>query len=315
MKTYCTAIFTDDYLLGALAMHKSLVATEPGYDLLAVLTKNVSPASRRALDRSGIKTLTLDREFTIPTEARATNTTSGVPHWNNTLSKLLIFDLTQYEKIVFLDADMMVMQNLDHLFQLPHMSALVADKLCHEHWVQLNAGLMVIEPKVGLADSIFFHLSALQKTGECFGMEPLLHAHYPNWPERTALHLDQKYNVFFGSVESYVNKHGYNLNWKSPDDKTIAVLHFWGSQKLWNLSARRQLKWILKEFAKRNFALATVLWRYCWLINSVRNGEPFGNGALRCLIRLLENPASGGLVVGRRRFFNLDDKWPAGPTS
>jgi glycogenin glucosyltransferase len=302
MRTYSTIITTDDYLLGALTLHKSLMLTKPRYDLLVVLTKNISATCRRALDRTGIKTMTLDRDFAMGEEARATNTRSGLSQWNNTLSKLLIFELTQYEKIVFLDSDMMVLQNLDHLFELPHMSGVTADKLTdgHEHWIELNAGLVVIEPQSGLAASIMSHVSALEDEKECFGMERLVHAHYPDWPKRSELHLDQKYNVFFSSVERYVNRHGYNLNWKSPDDKTIAVVHFIGLKKPWSLSGRARLKWVLKEIARFNFVNAKVLFRYFLLSSSVRNGQThFGNKVFSWLINLFR--IRGAPVEGSRR--------------
>ena len=289
MRTYSTIITTDDYLLGALTLHKSLMLTKPRYELLVVLTKNISAASKRTLDRTAIKTMTLDCDFAMAEEAKATNARSGLSHWNNTLSKLMIFELTQYEKIVFLDSDMMVLQNLDHLFELPHMSGLTADKLTegHAHWEELNAGLVVIEPQSGLAASIMSHISTLEDEKECFGMERLVHAHYPDWPQRSELHLDQRYNVFFSSVENYVKRHGYNVNWKSPDDKTIAVVHFIGLKKPWNLSARARLKWVLKEIVRFRFASAKVLFRYFVLSSTVRHGQThFGNKVISWLINL-----------------------------
>ena len=71
--------------------------------LLVVLTKNVSAACKRALDRTGIKTLTLDRDFAVAEKAKARPAIFSLNHWNDTFNKLLVFELTQYEKIVFLD--------------------------------------------------------------------------------------------------------------------------------------------------------------------------------------------------------------------
>ena len=275
MRTYATIITTDEYLLGALTLHRSLIMTKPSYDLLVLVTKNVSDTSRRALERTGIKTLVLALDFPMAEETKAINTRSGASHWNHTLNKLLIFELTLYEKIVFLDSDMMVLRNLDHLFERSHMSAVVADRLIpgHEHWVGLNSGLMVIEPESGLAGSILSRASVLEDKEECFGDQDLLHAHYPDWPERSELHLDQKYNVFFPSVETYVNRYGYNVNWTSPDDKTIAVLHFIGPKKPWSLSGRAQWKALLREFTRFNFVSAKVLFHYFFIINRLRTGE------------------------------------------
>ena len=37
MRTYATIITTDDYLLGALTLHKSLILTKPRYHLLVAI--------------------------------------------------------------------------------------------------------------------------------------------------------------------------------------------------------------------------------------------------------------------------------------
>ncbi len=39
--------------------------------------------------------------------------------WNGTFDKLLIFGLLQYEKRFFVDRDMMVLWNIDHLLDPP----------------------------------------------------------------------------------------------------------------------------------------------------------------------------------------------------
>jgi len=275
MRTYATIVTTDDYLPGALTLHESLNKTRPRYELLVVLTKNVSAACKEVLERRRIKTLTLDHYFSMAEEACEINRQSYISNWNNTLSKLLIFELTQFEKIVFLDSDMVIFQNLDHLFDLPHMSAVAADQLTdgHEDWVQLNSGLMVIRPESRLGTSIMANVSAVAARKECFGDQTLLHAHYPDWPQRRELHLDQKYNVFFCSLAPYVKKHGYNLNFRSPDDKTIAVIHFTGPRKPWSGSGKVRLTSALRKIAKLDFLRAKVLFRYFLLSHIVQEGE------------------------------------------
>ena len=43
--------------------------------------------------------------------------------WEFCLTKLRAFGLTQFKKIVFLDADIMVLKNLDQLFEKPPMTS------------------------------------------------------------------------------------------------------------------------------------------------------------------------------------------------
>ena len=68
--------------------------------------------------------------------------------WENVPSKFEIFNLTQFEKIVYLDADIYVLKNLDHLFAAPHLTAALDGEYFNlwEGWPHFNAGCMVIEP-------------------------------------------------------------------------------------------------------------------------------------------------------------------------
>ena len=47
------------------------------------------------------------------------STYAGDMTWSESVTKLHIFNLTEYKRIVYLDSDALVMRNLDHLFQLP----------------------------------------------------------------------------------------------------------------------------------------------------------------------------------------------------
>ncbi len=43
----------------------------------------------------------------------------GDPTWAESLTKLSIFKLTEYKRIIYFDADGLVMKNMNHLFSLP----------------------------------------------------------------------------------------------------------------------------------------------------------------------------------------------------
>jgi glycogenin glucosyltransferase len=59
------------------------------------------------------------------------------------LTKLHIFRLTQYEKIIFLDADILPLRPLSHLFTLEHEFSAVPDV----GWPDIfNSGMMVLSP-------------------------------------------------------------------------------------------------------------------------------------------------------------------------
>ena len=64
----------------------------------------------------------------------------------NYFDKLYVFDLVEYDKVVYLDNDTYVLKNIDELFNYPHMSSVIDDNGCVLPWKENGPGLMVIEP-------------------------------------------------------------------------------------------------------------------------------------------------------------------------
>ncbi len=267
MKTYLTVVTTDDYAVGALALWESLRQTHPAYGFVVVITRQVSDECERSLQRIGLTTLRIDQHL-----QRSNAGDGALKHWNNTFGKLLVFELVQYEKIVYLDSDMMVLRNLDHLFDKPHLSAAVPDKLMpgHESWVQLCSGLMVVEPQPGVAAAIMQHVPAVEAKMKSFSDQDLLHEHFPDWPSHPELQLEQGYGVFPDSIDRYVKKLGYNLNFAAPDERTIAVVHFVGSRKPWSWSAPEQGLRVARYALAGQWIAARMLRQYFRLIRSAR---------------------------------------------
>ena len=267
MKTYLSVITTDDYAVGAVALWESLRATNPQHGLVIVVTKTVSERCEQALQRAGLTMLRINRQLQRPQQSE-----SALRHWDNTFGKLLMFELSQYEKIVYLDSDMLVLRNLDHLFERPHMSAAVPDKLMpgHESWVQLCSALMVIEPQPGLAAAIMQHVPAVEARMKSFSDQDLLHEHFPDWPLHPELELGQGYGMFPDSIDRYVKRLGYNLNLAALDERTIAVVHFVGSRKPWSWSAAERGLRLAKYVCGGRWIAARLLGRYFRLLRVAR---------------------------------------------
>jgi alpha-N-acetylglucosamine transferase len=67
----------------------------------------------------------------------------GRPDLDTVLSKLHIFRLTQYQKIIYLDADVLPIRPLSHLFYIEHEFSAVPDV----GWPDIfNSGVLVITP-------------------------------------------------------------------------------------------------------------------------------------------------------------------------
>lgn len=67
----------------------------------------------------------------------------GRPDLSSVLTKIHVFRLTQYSKVIFLDADVLPVRPLSHLFTLPHEFSAVPDV----GWPDIfNSGMMVLTP-------------------------------------------------------------------------------------------------------------------------------------------------------------------------
>lgn len=83
--------------------------------------------------------------------AKQRSCSAGRPDLETVLTKLHAFRLTQYDKIIFLDADVLPLRPLSHLFSLPHQFAAVPDV----GWPDIfNSGVMVFSPGEDKFDQI-----------------------------------------------------------------------------------------------------------------------------------------------------------------
>ncbi len=112
----------NSYLSGIRVLGASLKASGSPHQRTLLVTPAVSAASRKVLAEDG---WTL---FTVPSvENPHVGAANFRAVFRDTFTKLLIWNLTQFEKVIFLDADVVVTGNLDPLFYCPNFCAVVRD--------------------------------------------------------------------------------------------------------------------------------------------------------------------------------------------
>nr|GMD89001.1 UDP-glucuronate:xylan alpha-glucuronosyltransferase 2-like isoform X1 [Ipomoea batatas] len=132
-EAYVTVLHsTDAYVCGAITLAQSLLRTGTKRDLILLLDKSISPNKRQALINAGWKLRFIKR-------IRNPKAEKGTYNEYN-YSKFRLWQLTEYDKIIFIDADIIVQRNIDILFHFPQMSASGNDGSI------FNSGVMVIEP-------------------------------------------------------------------------------------------------------------------------------------------------------------------------
>ena len=117
-------------------------------------------------------------------------------HWSNTFDKLFIFELIQFKKIVFLDSDMMIVNNIDHLFEKRNMSAVVSDRINDATCCELNSGLIVIEPQIGIIKQMQELIQDISLKYKNFGDQDIIRLYFHDWKNCKELELDDGYNMW-----------------------------------------------------------------------------------------------------------------------
>lgn len=168
------------------------------------------------------------------------NVSAGRPRWNQSFAKLAVLGMTQFDTVVMLDADMMVVDNIDDLFDAPAMSAVSAGRGARPDWVDLNSGLMVIKPSADLyraAEAILGGLDgeSLAPYKQGIGDQDILQILLEGWSAKDELHLPERYNLFQDCIASY-DRRGI-LPYAD-----AAVVHFELAPKPWSYGAAQWLR-------------------------------------------------------------------------
>jgi glycogenin glucosyltransferase len=148
----------------------------------------------------------------------------GRPDLLYTFTKIALWRQTQFSKIVYMDADMLALQNMDHLFQLDHPFAAAPDI----GWPDcFNSGFMLLSPNMG----DYHALETLTQSGESFdgADQGLLNQYYQHRPWHR---LSFTYNCTQSAEYQWQPAYRY---YKA----SIKAVHFIGKDKPWFVGRQR----------------------------------------------------------------------------
>ncbi|PRY48135.1 glycosyl transferase family 8 [Geodermatophilus tzadiensis] len=270
-----TVLSSDDYLPGSVILHDSLVRVGSRYPLYVLVGRAVSPSVTAALGSAGIDCLPLPASAGLPEDVRTVNARNDRDHWTRTLEKLSVFSLAQFAKVVYVDSDMLVVKNIDHLFERPHMSAVAAGVRVpgNEDWVTLNSGLMVIEPDpeayARLPELIpaTAHRRLVVEGALGLGDQDVITEAHPEWRHTRELRLPDGYNMFTDYLDLHIRQLG--VSWSGAEG--VHVLHFVGHQKPWMVSTARRLRWCAWALSRHRWYECLVVAMYSSRLAQVRH--------------------------------------------
>lgn len=236
---YVTVLSTENYLKGVIGLFESLKLTNPKYNnYVVVVNEKINNETISILESYGYLVIKRKSIF-IPETVLSKNNKLNMTRWNYTFDKFNIFELTEFDKIIYLDSDMYIARNIDELFECKDMSCVAAGQSMkgNEDWINLNSGLMVIEPKKELIRE-FIKILQEANFGKNIGDQDVLEEYF-SWHTKPELKLPEKYNIFATYIDYYINELNYKL-------ENIAVVHFTGEIKPWMMNESEKKEFIEK---------------------------------------------------------------------
>lgn len=221
-RAWVTLVTNADYALGARALLRSLVLTGTGADLV-VLHTDVAAGDLAPLRALGARLVRVDLLPTSPgfnaahakgaLHARAAFTKGTKPPFHTPLdnfAKLRLWQL-DYERVVFVDADALVLRNSDVLFDYPEFCAApnVYESLADFH--RMNSGVFTARPSAATFGAMMARLDVpgafWRRTDQTF-----LESFFPDW-HGLPVFCNMLQYVWFAMPELW-------------DWKAIRILHF-----------------------------------------------------------------------------------------
>ncbi|KAJ7103403.1 nucleotide-diphospho-sugar transferase [Mycena belliarum] len=191
---YVTLLTRVSYLAGTLVLDESLKETKSKYPLVVMVTPELPQEAQDVLVKRGIPTRDI---LSLRPEEGVHDLAAADARFADTWTKLRAFELSEFDRVVLLDSDMIVKGNIDDLMEvkLPpggiaaaHVCACNPRKFAHypADWIpencaftavpnptaspptpreqprpysQLNSGTVVLEPSLDLAKELYHFLA------------------------------------------------------------------------------------------------------------------------------------------------------------
>lgn len=201
--SYITLLSDDSYIYGVILLNESLKRVNSQYPLEVVVTSNVTKPILNILEQLNIKYTIIEpiKNDSFLNYNKNINA-SFAKTWSLCLTKLKLFNLTQFDKIIFLDSDIMVLKNLDNLFECAHMTSAL-DGEYFNLWPDdphFNSGILVIEPNEAEYNNLINFVNNFSLTDwakpQCIADQEILNLYYKDWSNQPELHLNKYYDIF-----------------------------------------------------------------------------------------------------------------------
>lgn len=216
-RAYVTLLCNGDaYAPGVEALGASLRASGTGEPLIVMAAPEVSPRVRAHLSMQGLRI----RDVEI-LERGSRDMGGPQPSAGPGLTKLRVWQLTEFDKVVFLDANTLVLRNVDELFERPELSAAA----CLLSPDRLDSAVMVLVPSEATFARMSSAIGLLRRPGE--DEEAFLSTFFQSWRAGLPEHRLPPGYKLFPALRQLLLKHP--TRWEVALRET-KILHYAGQE-------------------------------------------------------------------------------------
>lgn len=228
---YATLLYNMDFVPGVRTLGASLSSTRTPHKKVALVTRHVTESTVHLLREEGWTTKFI-REIDNPNDHHLLYQS----RLDRVYSKLHIYNITECDKVVYLDADILVRQNVDELFHCPGYCAVVRNAF-------FNTGVIVLKPSQQFFHTVVNHARSLPSYNG--GEQGLLNSYLPDFDRLCPMfHNDPRtINSLRGQrcarLPAYYNGdigpyYLHNTEWPIPELDEPKIIHYTlGSMKPW----------------------------------------------------------------------------------
>jgi glycogenin glucosyltransferase len=232
-EAFITLATSDAYCLGALTWAASLRQVNTTKKIVCMITPDTISASMQEL--MGLKFDEIIKVNAMDSRDTCNLQLLARPDLGVTFTKLHCWRLTHFTKGVFMDADTMVIRNIDDIFEYEEFSASP-----DPGWPDcFNSGVFVFRPNEETYKKLLeFACSQGSFDG---GDQGLLNMFFNEWPRKDiSRHLPFTYNCVSQAFYSYLPAFTHFRS-------TVRVIHFIGAIKPWHHSINEQTGRVLPK--------------------------------------------------------------------
>lgn len=245
-EAYVTVLHSSDaYVCGVIVLAYNIRKAGSTRDLVLLHDEFINSTQLQALRTAGWSPRQIERIRNPHPRP------DGLFQYN--LSKFRIFQLTDYDKVVFIDADIAVLRNLDILFSYPSISA------CVDHEYVFNSGVMVVEPSNCTFETMMSKIQTIESYNG--GDQGFLNEIFVWWHR-----LPRRTNFFKGTWSNTTHEKMMLDSLFKSDPPKLYAIHYFGL-KPWMCYRDYDCNWLLGGV--RKYANDEAHWKWWQLYDRI----------------------------------------------